>query len=121
MILVGSWSHLLCSVCILTSCFCTGKITVDPVLVLRAVQRHGSDRWYAIGLEMGFSNSELTRITDSIPKHPDRLRAIFETKADEIGREHAAVSLLKVCKTIASPIYGIVADELSKSHCVTTV
>jgi hypothetical protein len=66
---------------------------------------------------MGFSNSELTKITDGIPKHSDRLRAIVETKANEIGRENAAVSLLNACQTIVSPIYGIVADELSKSLC----
>jgi hypothetical protein len=95
----------------------SGKLTVDSVLILHAVQRHGSDRWYAIGLEMGFSNSELTKITDGIPKHSDRLRAIVETKANEIGRENAAVSLLNACQTIVSPIYGIVADELSKSLC----
>ena len=65
---------------------------------------------------MGFSDSDLRTITDSIPKHPDKFRAIFETKAKEIGRENAAISLLEVCKNISSPIYGIVAEELRKSQ-----
>ena len=118
MIWVNSSSHLVClPICFVTSGVFTGEITVEADLVRRSVQSHGSDQWYDIGLEMGFTDSYLRTITDSIPTYPGKVRAIFEAKAKEIGRENAAISLLQVCKTIPNPIDGIVEEELKKSQC----
>ena len=84
----------------------------DPQLVLSAVLKHGPECWYPIGLKLGFTAGQVKAIT-YIPRDEDKLPALFETKANALGRDEAAGQLLDACGTISSPILGVVMDELT--------
>ena len=85
----------------------------DPQLVLSAVLKHGPECWYPIGLKLGFTAGQVKAITYAIPRDEDKLTALFETKANALGRDEAAAQLLDACGTISNPIWGVVMVELT--------
>ena len=75
----------------------------------------GCDAWYSIGSELGFNRAQINVATASLPNHPDRLLAIIQEKAMDIGKSATVEKLLEVCKILPTPIHGQVMDELKRS------
>ena len=80
--------------------------------ILRTVLRHGASRWYAIGIELGYSDDEVKTITGATLNSKDKLLAIFNAKSKLIGESKALEEVLTACKNIADPIGGAVEDDL---------
>ena len=86
----------------------------DSQLVLSAVLKCGPDRWYSIGLKLGFTTGQVNAIINGIPTNEGKLTALFETKANDIGRDEAGAQLLVACDAITPSIMGAVMDELTR-------
>lgn len=84
----------------------------DPEMVLSAVLKHGPHQWYTIGRLLGFSVGQVKSDTGMIPSPEEKLRVLFDIKANRIGRGKAAAELLEVCKRTTPSILGAVMDEL---------
>lgn len=82
--------------------------------VLKAVQIHGSSRWFALGQEMGFSRDELVTSTADVYPCVDKLQIVFLMKVDRVGKQRAEEELLAACRTIVHPIQGVVSEELRR-------
>ena len=78
--------------------------------VVRAVLKRGRDQWFSLGIELGFSEVEISSICHDKPSHADKLLAIILQKVKQEGEEAAVALLLEACKSIPSPIYGAVRD-----------
>jgi hypothetical protein len=80
--------------------------------VVKAILRHGCDRWYQLACKMGFSHSEITAISSDKPDYSDKLFATINVMRQKVGQEEEAERiLLKACQEIHPPIYGVVCDE----------
>jgi hypothetical protein len=83
-------------------------------LVLQAVLKAAPHQWYSIGLELGFSNSEIEAMTHTLPSAQDKLRKVVLLKADQVGHKRTALLLLESCKTIPNPVFEAVIKSLSQ-------
>lgn len=79
--------------------------------VLRAVQRHASTRWYALGREIGFSSDQLEIYGGKFAHDTDKLHAIFDQVQKDYG-DKAVDMLLDACHTIDLPVDGLVKEVL---------
>ena len=74
------------------------------------------DSWLSIGLKMGFTMTQVNENTIVFSLCVDKLRALFEAKAQEVGRDEAAKQLLAACHCILQPIIMAVKDQLAGEH-----
>jgi hypothetical protein len=81
--------------------------------VIRAVLRHGRDQWLSVGVEMGYSMAEVESVSHDKPSHGDKLLSIILRKIEDLGEKGTVALLLKACRSIPSPIYGAVMDQLT--------
>ena len=81
--------------------------------ILRTVLTHGASRWYAIGIELGYSDDEVKTMTCDASDCKDKLLAIVRGKSKLVGKSKALEEVLTVCKNIANPICGAIEDELN--------
>lgn len=96
--------------------FCVAESPVADVnSVIKAVIKHGNDRWYDIGLKLGLSNAQVNTTANDKPSGDGKLLALIERKKEEVGVQCLAQDLLRACKDISSPIIGAVEDELQNS------
>ena len=84
--------------------------------VIRAILKHGSAQWYALGVALQFSNDEINQYCHNKAYDTNKLLVLFEIKAEEMGVEALEDFALKACQTIATPIRGAVLNELGKSR-----
>lgn len=91
---------------------CVADRYPDPKTLFDAVVKCGPDRWYEIGLELGYSDGKLNDLVLDMYGGGQKLRRIINTKACEVGAETAADELLKACCSICDPIIGAVSDAL---------
>ena len=82
--------------------------------LLRAVQKRGSNRWYALAVAMGYEEGEISVICYEKISFPDKVLAIFMKKGEEVGIEEAQLALEVACREIEPPIYEAVKEELDK-------
>ena len=73
-------------------------------MVLRAATKVACNRWYAVGLELGFTDGQIDSLVKSLTVDADRLRRIVNQKAVEVGDENAARLLLEACSNIDDPV-----------------
>ena len=57
--------------------------------------------------------SEVNENTKVFSLGADKLKALFEAKAQEVGRDEAAKQLLSACYCIPQPIITAVKDQLA--------
>ena len=86
--------------------------SVPPLL--RAVQKRGSSRWFALGVAMGYTIAEMTVISKENVQSSDKVLATFLKKQVKAGLEEADLSLRDACREIEPPIYESVKEELAK-------
>lgn len=80
--------------------------------ILAAVQKHGSSRWYALGLAMGFSHDQVTAECHDKVAYADKLLALFSLEVTSMGQLAAEQRLLSACQCITDPIHQLVMGEL---------
>ncbi|XP_062523926.1 uncharacterized protein LOC134198527 isoform X2 [Corticium candelabrum] len=85
----------------------------DPDVILSAVLQQGHDRWLSIGLKLGFTIIKVNENTSVFSLGADKLKALFEAKAQDVGRDEAAKQLLAACHCIPQPIIMAVKDQLA--------
>ena len=81
---------------------------------LRAVQKRGSNRWFALAVAMGYEGGEISVICYEKISFPDKVLAVFMKKREEVGIEEAELALEVACREIEPPIYEAVKEELDK-------
>ena len=81
--------------------------------LLRAVQKRGSSRWFALGVAMGYTIAEMTVISKENVQSSDKVLATFLKKQGKAGLEEAELSLRAACREIEPPIYESVKEELA--------
>ena len=69
-------------------------------------------QWFSIGLEMGFTSSQIETYTSDKPSHGSKLQAIIDQKAHECGIKETESSLLIACESIPQPILGAVKSYI---------
>ena len=82
--------------------------------IVRVVLAHGCAQWYELGLELGFTDSEITEYCHNKAESSGKLLVLLERKANEVSPESLKDRILNACKRIPRPIYGRVKDELEK-------
>ena len=82
-----------------------------------AVVKHGSNKWYEIGLKLGLNENEIRNSTYNIPTEDGRLLAVIEAKKTKVGKNITAKDLLRACHQIPTPIDKQVEGELKKGKC----
>ena len=82
--------------------------------VFQAVMKYGVSEWHSIGLEMGFTDSQIKASTFEIPSLGSKLQAILVRKIHECGVGKAEERLLNACKRIPLPIIGSVLDYVRR-------
>ena len=82
-------------------------------MILSAVLQQGHDRWLSVGLKMGFTMTKVNENTNVFSLGAEKLTALFEAKAQEVGRDEAAKQLLAACHCIPQPIIMAVKDQLA--------
>ena len=87
---------------------------VSNSAILQAILTHGPVQWYALGINLEFSDSEIKSLCHDKPSYTNKLLVLFETKAKEIGVEALEKLALRACETTYPPIIGAVSDELKK-------
>ncbi|XP_062509493.1 uncharacterized protein LOC134185667 [Corticium candelabrum] len=87
----------------------------DPDVILSAVLQQGHDRWLSVGLKLGFTMCKVNENTNTFSRGADKLKALFEAKAQEVGPDEAAKQLLAACHCIPQPIITAVKDQLAVS------
>ena len=80
--------------------------------IVRAVLKFGVAQWYFIGLEMGFTDSQIMACTFTMPAHRSKLQAIIELKVRECGVKETEKRLLTACKRIPQPIIGAMLENI---------
>ena len=80
--------------------------------VIKAVVKHGSDKWYQIGLALGLTNATVTSTTHTIPSCPGKLHAIIEMRRQHVGNDRVRNALVNICFDLDTPIAVAVRDEL---------
>ena len=81
--------------------------------VLRAIQRVGSTRWYALGRDCGQTNDQLREFTFLV-NDCDKVQALFDVMAQKVGGKRAADKLLDACQTMQNPIFAEVEEVMDK-------
>ena len=87
-------------------------------MILSAVLHQGHDRWLSIGLKLGFTMSKVNENTTVLSLGADKLKALFEAKAQVVGRDEAAKQLLAACYCIPQPIITAVKDQLAGENSI---
>jgi death-associated protein kinase len=82
---------------------------------IQSVIDHGCSQWYAIGLELGFSDSQINQYCNDQPEHSGKLLVLLEKKLQVEGMERLEKLALDACWRIPQPIDGIVRDEIEAS------
>ena len=82
-------------------------------MILSAVLQQSHDRWLSVGLKLGFTMSKVNENTNVLSLGANKLKALFEAKAQEVGRHEAAKQLLAACHCIPQPIITAVKDQLA--------
>ena len=82
--------------------------------IVRAVLAHGCSQWYELGLELGFTRAEILEYSHNIAEGSGKLLVLLERKAHEVSPESLDSVILSACSRLATPIHGIVKDELDK-------
>ncbi len=82
-------------------------------MILSAVLQQGHDRWLSVGLKLGFTMCKVNENTNTFSRGADKLKALFEAKAQEVGPDEAAKQLLAACHCIPQPIITAVKDQLA--------
>ena len=83
--------------------------------VVRAVLPRGRAQWYTFGLELGFTDDEISEHCHDKADDSSKLLVLLEKKANEVSLKILEGRILDVCKRLPTPIYGIVkqkCDEL---------
>ena len=88
----------------------------DPDVILSAVLQQGHDRWFSIGLKLGFTMSKINENANVFSLCANKLKALFEAKAQVVGRDEAAKQLVAACHYIPQPIMMAVKDQLAGEH-----
>ena len=88
--------------------------------VFQAVMKYGVSEWHSIGLEMGFTDSQIKASTFEIPSLGSKLQAILVRKIHECGVGKAEERLLNACKRIPLPIIGSVLDYVGRGSGTTS-
>ena len=99
--------------CFLVFCTVAANSVYDPDVILSAVLQQGHDRWLSVGLKLGFTMSKAIENTNVFSLGADKLKALFEAKAQEVGRDEAAKQLVAACHCIPQPIITAVKDQLA--------
>lgn len=86
----------------------------DPDDVFRAVIKCGQDKWYSIGLALGFTAAETRTHADAKPALSSKLQAIIDAKIAWVGETVAAKALLEACRNIVNPCIEDVERELEE-------
>ena len=81
--------------------------------VLQAIQGVGSTRWYALGRDCGETPDQLNKFTVLV-NDCDKVQALFDVMAQEVGEKQAADKLLDACKIIKNPIFAEVKEAMDK-------
>ena len=68
--------------------------------------------WYELGLELGFTDAQITEYTYNKAEGSGKLSVLLQRKANEVSPDILEDLILNACKTIPSPIYGNVKDEV---------
>ena len=87
--------------------------STEPAIV-HAVLTHGCAQWYELGLKLGFTDAEITEHCHNKAEGSGKLSVLLQRKANEVSPDILEDLILNACKTIPSPIYGRVKDELDK-------
>ena len=82
--------------------------------VVRAVLAHGCAQWYALGLELGFTDADISDHCHNKADDSNKLLVLLEKKSNEVSLEILEDLILKACRRIPRPIYGRVRDDLDK-------
>jgi hypothetical protein len=80
--------------------------------VIAAVLKHGRDQWFSIGVKLDYSIAEVNSICHDKPTNADKLLSIILQKSEDVGKKTTLDLLMKACKSIPSPIYGSVRDQI---------
>jgi hypothetical protein len=90
-------------------------ITESPVV--KAVLLHGSHQWYALGVQLQFSNEEISWQCNNIPTCDNKLLALIMARAEYSSMDLKDIeeSLLEACKKLTTPIIGAVLDEIDET------
>ena len=92
--------------------FCFSEKNFEKVF--EVVVKCGPDRWYDIGLKLGFLDGQLNELVEGVAGGGQKLNKIIRAKVKEVGAEETERELLNACRKIPSPIYGIVKDKLDQ-------
>ena len=79
-----------------------------------AVQRHGSSRWLALGLALGYTVNQATVLTNTVIDFADKLQILLDKTAQVHGYNLAIMEIQQACQKISPPILGAVKDELDR-------
>jgi hypothetical protein len=88
------------------------KVASPSTPLVKAILRHGSDKWYELASEMGFTPSKIACITDDKPNFSGKLLAVIHVILRSVGQEKAEKILLEACQEIQPPIYQAVCDDI---------
>jgi hypothetical protein len=88
------------------------KVASPSTPLVEAILRHGSDKWYELASEMGFTPSKIACITDDKPNFSGKLLAVIHVILRSVGQEKAEKILLEACQEIQPPIYQAVCDDI---------
>jgi hypothetical protein len=85
--------------------------------VIKAVLLHGADQWYAFGVQLQFSNEEISWQCNNIPTCDNKLLALIMARAEYSSMDLKDIeeSLLEACKKLTTPIIGAVLDEIDET------
>ena len=97
-------------------CTVAAASVYDPEVILSAVLEQGHDRWLSVGLKLGFTMCKVNENTKDFSLGADKLKALFEAKAQEVGRDEAAKQLLAACHCIPQPMIMAIKDQLAGEH-----
>ena len=86
----------------------------DVESIITAIIRAGSNQWYGIGLKLGLNHAQINNTTHAMPTNPDKLRALIETRRLQVDDQIVVWELLDACVNIATPIFGVVEEELKR-------
>ena len=82
--------------------------------VVRAVLAHGCAQWYALGVQLGFTDDEISKHCDNKAVDSNKLLVLLVKKSNIVSLEILEDLILEACRRIPNPIYGRVKDELDK-------
>ena len=88
----------------------------DFTAVLEAVVKCAPHEWYSIGLKIGFTDGQITDMTDGLRTSAAKIEKVVNVKAADIGEQEATELLLEACERISNPVIGAVRMKLQQSH-----